>query len=177
MFNGPMKTCTKCGQTKSLDEFHIDRGIKSQRKPACRLCTNKTKSKWRISNTDKVRKQRKESYERNRETYLAYFRSSRRRRLWFAWKLMRKFGITVEQYEHMLESQEFCCAICKKSPSEVSAHFHKHRLHVDHDHKTGLVRGLLCNNCNVALGCLGDSVKRLKRAIQYLRKSQSGDVQ
>lgn len=81
------------------------------------------------------------------------------------WKsdLKRNYGITPEDYNEMFEAQEGCCAIC--STHQVSM---KHKLHVDHCHKTGKVRGLLCKNCNLALGNFQDSTKLLLKAIQYL---------
>jgi hypothetical protein len=74
------------------------------------------------------------------------------------------YGITLEDYNRMFEEQEGCCKICKRHQTE----FNK-RLHVDHDHKTGKIRGLLCHNCNLALGRLGDSIQTLKSALEYLR--------
>lgn len=57
--------------------------------------------------------------------------------------LQRKYGITLYQYDAMLALQDFCCAFCGKHKDMF-----KNSLHVDHDHKTGLVRGLLCHVCN-----------------------------
>ena len=75
---------------------------------------------------------------------------------------MRKFGITVEQYEEMLEAQGGGCAICGRAPrSDIS-------LHVDHDHEGGEVRGLLCFPCNQALGLMGDEPSRCVAAATYL---------
>jgi hypothetical protein len=75
--------------------------------------------------------------------------------------LMRKFGITIEQYEEVLAGQEGGCAICGRKPGKIS-------LHVDHDHGTGVVRGLLCFKCNNALGDFADDGDRLIRAVHYL---------
>ncbi len=165
--NTESKTCAKCGKAKAITEFHVDRSTFDSRKRSCRLC-NKVKADWRKRNGDRVRAQKRESYDRTRAHYLEYNRSNSRRERAFAWNLMRKFGITVQQFEDMLEAQAGRCAICGKSPEEANGHRHKHRLHVDHDHGTGRVRGLLCNNCNAGLGYLGDSMKNLKKAIQYL---------
>lgn len=57
--------------------------------------------------------------------------------------LLKKYGITLEQYEHLYRAQEGRCAVCKRT-----AETFRHRLSVDHDHKTGEVRGLLCVHCN-----------------------------
>lgn len=76
--------------------------------------------------------------------------------------LAKKYGITEGQYIAMLEKQSGKCAICEKEPAEGKY------LCVDHDHNSGAVRGLLCRNCNAAIGQLNDSVDMLNRAITYL---------
>lgn len=77
---------------------------------------------------------------------------------------LRGFSLSVEGYDALLESQRGGCAICGETCKTGR------RLAVDHDHETGVVRGLLCANCNVALGNLGDSVERLAAAIVYLER-------
>lgn len=76
--------------------------------------------------------------------------------------LKRLYGITLEAYEALLEAQDGCCAVCGTRPTK------KMSLCVDHDHETGLIRGLLCGSCNKGIGLLGDSVDGLERAIRYL---------
>lgn len=73
-----------------------------------------------------------------------------------------KYGITPEDFKQMFETQQGKCAICNEEPKT------KRGLHVDHDHETGKVRGLLCHGCNVALGSFKD-VTLLNKAIEYLR--------
>jgi predicted nucleic acid-binding Zn ribbon protein len=79
----------------------------------------------------------------------------------------RCYGITIEQYLDIAESQNFVCAICKQEnfPMGMS---HSGLLVVDHDHSSGKVRGLLCHNCNRALGLLQDSIPTLSAAVSYL---------
>lgn len=77
---------------------------------------------------------------------------------------LRKFGLTEGSYEILLTRQGGCCDICKK-PEKF-----KKRLAVDHDHATGKVRGLLCQDCNTSLGKFGDSVEILRNAVAYLEK-------
>jgi hypothetical protein len=71
------------------------------------------------------------------------------------------YGVTWEEYEALLTKQEHCCAICKRPPSGTKVNS---RLHVDHDHRTGKVRGLLCHSCNLVLGLMKESGVRLFRA-------------
>lgn len=74
-----------------------------------------------------------------------------------------RFGITKETYLKILRKQKYVCAICfGKDPLNS-------KLCVDHDHATGVVRGLLCTRCNLMLGHLDDNKKTLKSALKYLR--------
>lgn len=84
-------------------------------------------------------------------------------------RLERNFGITLADYRSMLEKQNYCCAICDK-PNGTCAYSGEttKELSVDHDHVTGYVRGLLCNDCNRGIGQLGDSAARLRKAAEYL---------
>ncbi len=75
--------------------------------------------------------------------------------------LKSRYGISFEDFEHLRKQQKNLCALClKKLP-----------LTVDHCHKTGRVRGLLCGNCNRGIGCLKENLATLKRAINYLQKT------
>lgn len=76
--------------------------------------------------------------------------------------LKHRFGITSDDYWKMSESQDHLCYICK---TKGNSKF----LHVDHDHKTNEIRGLLCKNCNHGLGNFKDNIQLLKNAIEYLR--------
>ena len=80
---------------------------------------------------------------------------------------MAKFSLTPEQYDVLFQSQNGKCAICEERP------FFKgwaggDQLCVDHDHVTGRIRGLLCNNCNRILGLLRDSPTLIKQFLEYL---------
>lgn len=79
-------------------------------------------------------------------------------------KLMKAFGINADQYEAMLMEQNYVCAICKKSDVCNRA------LAVDHCHHTKKVRGLLCTNCNMALGKFQDNLQNLLNAIEYMKR-------
>ena len=78
--------------------------------------------------------------------------------------LKRNYNMTLDDYNILLEEQNSCCAICgTDKPGGWGKAFA-----VDHDHKTGKVRGLLCKSCNIALGEVDDSLTTLKRMIEYL---------
>jgi hypothetical protein len=78
-------------------------------------------------------------------------------------RLRRDYGLTAAQYRAILIKQDAGCAICGVSQSDKGA-----RLSVDHDHLTGMVRGLLCRACNRSLGGFKDDPELLRRAAEYL---------
>ena len=77
--------------------------------------------------------------------------------------LKNKFGMTLEQYDSLLIQQGERCAVCSTPRSEL-----KRDLSVDHNHHTGKIRGLLCDNCNIALGHLKEDTERMINLIQYV---------
>ena len=78
--------------------------------------------------------------------------------------LKRKYGLSREAYQALLESQNGVCAICKEKNGRGTE-----KLAVDHNHKTNKVRGLLCFKCNVSLGYLAEDVERMNKMIQYVQ--------
>jgi hypothetical protein len=85
-------------------------------------------------------------------------------------KLKADYGMTVEQYNQLLEFQNHSCAICK-TPFKANGS-HNEKAHIDHCHASGVVRGLLCGFCNMGLGKLKDSIHVLESALKYLRSTQ-----
>jgi len=81
----------------------------------------------------------------------------------------RRYGITVDDILAMELAQKNRCAICGNEETALDNRQRVKSLAVDHDHETGKVRGLLCNNCNRAIGLLGDDVGVLLNAVEYLR--------
>jgi hypothetical protein len=79
--------------------------------------------------------------------------------------LRGKYNLEPGEFEQMLEQQLGTCAICDKTLGALGR-----SLNIDHDHKTGLVRGLLCHNCNMTLGLVADDINILYKMINYLKK-------
>ncbi len=79
--------------------------------------------------------------------------------------LKRAYGITVDEYNELLKHQGNKCGICWKPSDDMNQ-----RLVIDHNHKTGEIRGLLCSSCNKGIGFLNDNASTLKSAIIYLEK-------
>lgn len=120
---------------------------------------------WRAANPDKraanERKYREANKEKVREAHRRYREASKDKAA--AWHRENKYGITQEQFDAMLEAQNFSCAICGSTKPGGTGGFH-----VDHCHASGAVRGLLCRTCNIGLGNFRDSPTHLMRAIEYV---------
>jgi hypothetical protein len=171
------KICSKCGIEKELFEFHNEESGKFGVMSKCKICVReimKLRSrKYRELNPDKVKKQRKAHYEKNKENikkkdneHYHLHKEQHKSAI-----LKRLFGITLEDYNIMLESQNGVCAICGKPEFLIDNRTNTLRaLAVDHDHKTEKVRGLLCNRCNKSLGGFKDNINNLLSAIKYLTK-------
>lgn len=100
---------------------------------------------------------------RRKDNYVDRWRTKDRDRY-----ILRKFGLTPLEYQQMVENQMARCAICGRTPEEVGD---GRLLAVDHDHDTGKIRGLLCRPCNTGIGQLGDSVDRVRKALNYLENN------
>ena len=85
---------------------------------------------------------------------------------------LAQFGLTIEDYDAMHEAQDGLCAICKQ-PETSSRDGKVYRLAVDHDHKTGKVRGLLCFKCNSAMGSFEKREIPLENVLKFLKEGNS----
>ena len=163
--------CNKCGVEKPFTEFYKHKTCRDGISTECTVCASLYQKTYATRPSVKEAKKHRNKAYRNspggikvsglyRKTYSLRpdVREAQRARF-----LKRKYGIDVATYDRILESQNGRCAICHKKP--VSE-----RLHVDHNHVTGAVRGLLCNQCNRGLGMLHDSISALKAALTYLKK-------
>lgn len=113
---------------------------------------------------EKMRKKFKtcEAYEAHLERYRNYYRKYSKKRSDYA--RLKKYGLTPEDYEALLEKQGNKCTICSKIFSDGV------RAVVDHHHGSGRVRGILCDNCNKAIGLLGDDADIIEEAARYVRE-------
>lgn len=140
-----MKTCTKCKQTKSNVSFHPDRRKRADGLRAqCRDCRNMDRIAYRHT---KPAKDRITAHK----------------------KQLKRYGLSLVDYHVMLAKQANQCAICgTDTPNGGKGVFC-----VDHDHSTGLVRGLLCSNCNRGLGLFKDDPVVTKLATVYLNRHKT----
>lgn len=137
------KVCSKCGKVEAHYARSPSRCIKCRK--ADKLTANLTQEEQATRN----------EYQRQR-----YHENKDKVGGWTDSMLRRKYGITLEQYNELLARQGGVCAICGGEDQK--------RLAVDHDHKTGKVRGLLCARCNPAIGFLLDKVETAHKLILYL---------
>lgn len=135
--------CNDCGAVKPWDDFYQHKTGKRKGQPKFACC--------------------KRCYQdRNKERHT---QSN------YAGLIRRKYGLTLEQYDEMRAAQDYRCAVCRRHEDELKQDpslGKNRRLEVDHCHKVGHVRGLLCNACNLALGRLGDVPEAAFNAFQYL---------
>lgn len=136
--------CPRCGVECSV----MWSGLGSRR-PACETCTGEIAR----SKMDRMNDRRRGDPE-----YLARH---------FANNIAR-YGLTVDEWQAMVDRQDNRCAICGSPPTPGTGPSTQ-RLHIDHDHRTGKNRALLCNNCNRGLGWFKDDPEQLDRAAAYLR--------
>lgn len=147
------KKCTKCKDAKPISEFHY-RKDKERYRYQCKLCTNKATQEY-YKKRSEFRKQRsKERYADNKLGYKDTHYNS---------KLLKTYGISLEDKNKMLENQDYSCKICGIEESSLNK-----RMAVDHCHTTGKVRGLLCDRCNRGIGWFDDNPELLRKAAEYL---------
>ncbi len=130
-----MKNCRRCGNDKTVDNFHNRKRSSDGLCDWCKSCVKEYGHGWKIR-TKLIRKDK---------------------------FLKKQYGISKEEFDRLLISQNSCCAICFVPGIETYK-----GLHVDHDHISGRVRGLLCNSCNSGIGRFHDSAENLIRAAEYL---------
>jgi hypothetical protein len=141
-----MKKCCTCKAYKPLESFHNNRKRPDGKASVCKACKKiESAGYWKERVKATTQKWRRENPGKAKEQHRKY---------------NRKFGM------NFYERQEFRdrhgkCAICPSTE----------KLSIDHDHKTGKLRGVLCRKCNLALGLFGDSPELILRAAFYLRNS------
>lgn len=136
------KICKKCGEEKEVASFPTRKeGDKKHPRNYCRSCDAASSRAWRAANPELARES--------------------------AWRatIRRRYGLTVEDYNALHVAQEGRCAIC----GATEANSRDTRLYVDHDHKTGQVRALLCSTCNAGLGSFKEDVSLMLAAVEYLK--------
>jgi hypothetical protein len=143
-----------CDTVKGLDEFSRDLQSVDLHRKICKSCGSKSAKWWQQANPQRFAQYGKQW----RVAHKDASRTSARR-----YHLKKQYDITPEQYWELFDQQKRVCAICGGKPRTKN-------LHVDHDHKTGKVRGLLCSSCNSRLlPILEHHPDRIFAAFNYLK--------
>jgi hypothetical protein len=145
-----------CGVRKPVDQFHADSSRPSGRFPQCKECRKAYTIEYndRPDVIERTATRSAEKYQADPEAHKEVSRDNRYQKL---------YNITIEDYDRILAYQGGVCAICKKPPKT-------RRHHVDHDHKTGLVRGLVCGYCNMWVLRENMTPEKLRVAADYLEQ-------
>lgn len=145
--------CCKCKKIRQVEQRSLHSGQQ------CR-CLRKKDPELRKK---QIAEYKKEWFERNKE----HVYSQRKGNYKSKWALRYLYHISKDEYEAFLEKQDFKCCICERLHDPTVSRG-KGKLHVDHNHETGKIRGLLCHNCNVVLGLCHEDTYVLAKAISYL---------
>jgi hypothetical protein len=145
------KTCSACKQVKPTTDYYKRAASSDGLQRHCKVCSNTRVAKKRAN---------------NREYMRSYMRSPAGKTAARKHLLKKKYKLSLEEFDNLLAAQDFVCACCKRSePGGAS-----NQWNVDHCHESGKVRGLLCNACNIGIGCLGDDLQGARNALQYLER-------
>jgi hypothetical protein len=146
-----------------------ERWVTKEQFEELRIKGNQSCKRYAIKNPDKIYQRNKRYYENNREREIERAKLQYRENPELSREklLKRRFGITFKKYDEMLKSQNGVCAICQSSCRSGK------NLSVDHCHKTGKVRGLLCVDCNLGIANLKESQEIFKKAAEYVEKFQN----
>ena len=154
------KVCSVCKTALHVLEFGIDRSVRDGLNHRCKTCNRKSSKLWKSANPQKANAAywRRAEYWRARRREQYRLDPSKRR----SYDLRKDYGITLETFNKLVEEQNWSCAICLTKLTRPC---------VDHDHRTGTIRGILCRSCNLLLGLLRDSAETAEAISRYLRKS------
>lgn len=146
------KTCLRCKEEKPSSEFYKDLRCKDGLQPLCKVCNGAAANASHDRNREEI----------NRRARLRDASHPERKKAKNKLRRWSRYKITETDYLRMVERQGGVCAICGEPPTSGKT------LCIDHDHKTGRLRKLLCDPCNMALGLFTDSIFKLNSAINYL---------
>lgn len=156
-----MKTCSRCGVDKGIEEFYKRAATEDGLAYSCKVCSSRYQRERRLQFPEKVLAQNLKSILVYKLRYPGKIEQRDRER-----HLKQLYGLSLDEYNSLLASQSGVCALCGGGSGQ-------RRFAVDHCHSTGKVRGLLCRACNTGLGLFKDSPALLEKGAAYLRKGTS----
>lgn len=158
------KKCNKCGviKPKTINFYYQNKKIKSGFEGICKVCILERTRKYRESNREKINKRRREHHKLHKEDINKKKRENYNPIKNREQKLKYKYNLSLDEYDEMFKKQNGKCEIC----GDVT----ERPLDVDHNHKTGKIRGLLCNACNRGIENFKENPLKLIKTVYYLEK-------
>lgn len=171
------KICVNCRIEKDVSAFGTRKRNHGGKRGRCKECekidreaylstgdnkknARESSKKWYADNRDYALELTRKWQEKNKDTRSEYARN----------KLLKKYGITAKEYDEMMVSQNHRCKICGTDKPNK----HNKSFFIDHCHKGGEIRGLLCGNCNLGIGNFKDDTALMSKAIEYIKNA--GDI-
>ena len=153
-----MKICTRCKKEKILSEFYKNKGYKDGLYSECKDCHHERGKKWRSNEQNRLK-----ALEVSKQWYLK--NPERHRVASLKSHLKKKYNMTIEEFEALKKEQGNRCLICKKVFILSS------QTHIDHDHLTKEVRGILCTRCNFIVGMVEKESDIVMKAVKYVKRN------
>lgn len=152
------RVCNACGIEKDIDEFYNDKSRIGGKSYTCKKCKNSHSKTYQSRLTQDDYDNGVLNNAKRRARYYAKYKDTSIKN----YGLIRKYGIDIDKFNEMLEETNGVCQICGNDMKKVV---------IDHNHRTGKVRGIICGHCNSLLGFAKDDIKTLEMCIKYLEKN------
>jgi len=181
------KTCSQCGITKDINKFYRRIRSRDGHTSECKACNIKSGIKYQKNHRNNTNIRAKRCYQNHKKEYSAksnqYNKNHRSLKTLYMQQyraknsekirlysinsnLMRSYGITMQQKEKIILNQNNKCLSCGTDLKQLA---HK-MIHIDHDHFTNKIRGVLCHNCNTTIGLLNEDLNMVDKIRIYIEK-------
>jgi hypothetical protein len=173
------KICYICNTEKPLSDYYTHCKSRDRHLNKCKLCCSEYSKQHHIRTEERRRKNYRERSEEKKLLTIEKRKLYRKKNAdkMKSWSLKKSYGITLHDYNEMLINQNGVCAICNKQEQSLDWRTKSIRnLAVDHHHGTNKIRGLLCMNCNTAIGLLKEDLNLIKLLYHYLNKHSNSIV-
>ena len=167
------RVCNSCNEKKELSLFAKNKSNFAGVNSECKRCRSKRRTTQEYRNQENKRRSTPEQKKRMYLSFVKYKNKNKKKvaltqKKWF---LKKFYGLSYDQYQNILKSQDNKCAICGLDQKNCARTFN-----VDHKHEEGKVRGILCNNCNTGIGLFKENEMIMHKAINYLIEHQGSNT-
>ena len=179
------RLCCRCKKMLPVSQFatYLGNNLKANSRyrkdgmsASCLTCEKIQHKEYHKRNADRLNARSRSYYRADRGKATRRRREYRRKnrskvnRNSLNWRIKREFGITLDHRDEMLNAQGGGCAICGTKNWSIKGPV------IDHDHKTGTIRGILCSKCNTGLGMFGDDPVRVLKSAAYLLEPRGNET-